>query len=48
MLGCYGTGNSNKFAEICAATVLAGETSVVGAILHGDAVSSHERYGRNR
>ena len=48
MLGCYGAGKAKKLAEICAAVVLAGETSLAGAILHGDWVSSHERLGRNR
>ena len=48
MLGCYGAGKADKLAEICAAVVLAGETSLVGAVLHGDWVSSHERLGRNR
>ena len=48
MLGCYGTGKANQFAEICAATVLAGETSLACAVLHGDWVSSHEQLGRNR
>lgn len=48
LLDCYGTGKANKFAEICAAVVLAGETSLAGAVLHGDWVSSHERLGRNR
>ena len=48
MLGCYGAGKADKLAEICAAVVLAGETSLVGAVLTGDWVSSHERLGRNR
>ncbi|HTT39427.1 MAG TPA: hydroxymethylglutaryl-CoA reductase [Burkholderiales bacterium] len=48
MLGCYGPGKADKFAEICAGVVLAGETSLAGAVIHGDWVSSHERYGRNR
>ena len=48
ILGCYGDGKADKFAEICAATVLAGETSLAGAVLHGDWVSAHERLGRNR
>jgi hydroxymethylglutaryl-CoA reductase (NADPH) len=48
MLGCYGNGKVNKFAEICAAVVLAGETSLASAILHGDWVTAHERFGRNR
>ena len=48
MLGCYGDGKANKFAEICAAVVLAGDTSLSGAILAGDWVSSHDKLGRNR
>jgi hydroxymethylglutaryl-CoA reductase (NADPH) len=48
LLGCYGTGKADKLAEIVAATVLAGETSLSGAILAGDWVSSHELLGRNR
>ena len=48
MLGCYGQGKANKLAEICAATVLAGETSLSSAVLHGDWVSSHDQLGRNR
>ena len=48
MLGCYGTGGANKFAEICAATVLAGETSLASAQLSGDWISSHNQLGRNR
>ncbi len=48
ILGCYGAGQANKFAEICAATVLAGEISLSSAIARGDWVSSHDRLGRNR
>jgi hydroxymethylglutaryl-CoA reductase (NADPH) len=48
MLGCYGTGKAEKFAEICAGVVLAGETSLSAAVIHGDWVSSHDHYGRNR
>jgi hydroxymethylglutaryl-CoA reductase (NADPH) len=48
MLGCYGRGQAEKFAEICAAVVLAGETSLAAAMLHGDWVAAHERLGRNR
>jgi hydroxymethylglutaryl-CoA reductase (NADPH) len=46
--GCYGEGKARKLAEICAATVLAGDTSLTAAILAGQWVASHERYGRNR
>jgi hydroxymethylglutaryl-CoA reductase (NADPH) len=48
LLGCYGTGGVHRFAEICAATVLAGDISLTSAILAGDWVSSHDAYGRNR
>lgn len=48
MLGCTGPGNVDKFAEICAAVVLAGEISLISAIIHGDWVDSHEQLGRNR
>ncbi len=48
LLDCYGEGKARKLAEICAATVLAGEISLTSAILAGRWVSSHERLGRNR
>jgi hydroxymethylglutaryl-CoA reductase (NADPH) len=48
MLGCYGAGKVDKFAEICAGVVLAGEMSLSSAVVHGDWVSSHDRLGRNR
>jgi hydroxymethylglutaryl-CoA reductase (NADPH) len=48
MMDCYGTGKVNKLAEICAAVVLAGDTSLSAAVLAGDWVSSHDHLGRNR
>ncbi len=48
MLGCYGKGKVNKFAEIVAATVLAGDISLACAIIAGHWVSSHDKMGRNR
>lgn len=48
MLGCYGQGKADKLAEICAGVVLAGDISLTAAIIHGDWVSSHDQYGRNR
>ncbi len=48
LLGCYGAGKVHKLAEICAATVLAGDTSLTSAILAGDWVTSHDALGRNR
>ena len=46
-MDCYGEGKVNKFAEIVAGTVLAGEISLAAAISSLDWVSSHDRYGRN-
>jgi hydroxymethylglutaryl-CoA reductase (NADPH) len=48
LLGCHGTGKVHKFAEIVAATVLAGDLSLACAIAAEEWVSSHEKYGRNR
>ncbi len=48
LLGCWGPGHARKLAEICAAVVLAGETSLSSAVIRGDWVSSHEKHGRNR
>jgi hydroxymethylglutaryl-CoA reductase (NADPH) len=48
LLGCFGKGKSRKLAEICAATVLAGEISLTSAVIAGQWVRSHERLGRNR
>lgn len=48
LLGCYGKGKVDKFAEIVAATVLAGDISLACAVIAGHWVSSHERLGRNR
>jgi hydroxymethylglutaryl-CoA reductase (NADPH) len=48
VLGCTGPGTVGKFAEICAATVLAGEVSLSSAILAGEWVAAHEQFGRNR
>jgi len=47
MLGCRGEGKADKLAEICAGVALAGETSLAGAVLRGDWVSSHDRLGRH-
>ena len=47
-LGCFGLGRVHKLAEIIGATVLCGELSLSSAVLAGEWVDSHERYGRNR
>jgi len=48
MLGCNGAGKVHKLAEIIGATVLAGEVSLMSAVLAGDWVTSHDALGRNR
>jgi len=48
MIDCFGSGKALKFAEITAATLLAGELSFAAAIASGEFVAAHETYGRNR
>jgi hydroxymethylglutaryl-CoA reductase (NADPH) len=48
LLDCAGAGKARKFAEIVAATLLAGELSMGAAIASGEFVAAHEAYGRNR
>lgn len=48
MLGCHGTGDAPKLAEIAAAMVLAGELSFSAALAAAESVEAHEAYGRNR
>lgn len=48
MLGCAGEGKSRKFAEIVAATLLAGELSMGAAVASGELAAAHEALGRNR
>lgn len=48
ILGCAGSGQAGKFAEIVCATLLAGELSMGAAIASGEFVAAHETYGRNR
>lgn len=48
ILGCLGKQKVNRFAEIIAGVVLAGEISLAAAISSLEWVSSHEEYGRNR
>lgn len=47
VLDCVGVGKVNRFAEIVAGTVLAGEISLAAAISSLDWVSSHDLFGRN-
>ena len=48
ILGCQGQGSANVFAEIVAATVLAGDLSLMSAFCSHEFVAAHERLGRNR
>jgi hydroxymethylglutaryl-CoA reductase (NADPH) len=48
LLGCYGSGKVQKFAEIVAATVLCGELSLGSAIVAEEWVAAHDLLGRNR
>jgi len=46
MIGCYGDGRARKLAEIAAATALAGEISIIGALAAGDFGKAHQTYAR--
>jgi hydroxymethylglutaryl-CoA reductase (NADPH) len=46
ILGLAGAGNANAFAEVCAALSLAGELSIVGALVAGHFTRAHERLAR--
>jgi len=48
LLGCRGGGGAGAFAEILAATVLAGDLSLMAAFCAHEFVAAHERLGRNR
>ncbi len=48
IIECYGKGKATKFAEICAASVLCGEVSIIGAIVSGDFARAHKAFGRKR
>ncbi len=48
IMGCVGGGQSDKFAEIIAATVLAGEFPTAAAVINESYVDIHNKYGRNK
>ena len=48
MLGCIGEGTARKFAEICTATALAGEISIMGALASGEFAGAHAKYARQK
>ncbi|MCF6286910.1 MAG: hydroxymethylglutaryl-CoA reductase [Candidatus Hydrogenedentes bacterium] len=43
IMGCHGTGKSNKFAEIVAATLLAGELSIGSALANDRFIHAHKQ-----
>ncbi|MFQ5991806.1 MAG: 3-hydroxy-3-methylglutaryl-CoA reductase, partial [Nitrospiraceae bacterium] len=46
LLGCSGPGQSKKFAEILAATALAGEIAICAKVANGTFPNAHKKYGR--
>jgi hydroxymethylglutaryl-CoA reductase (NADPH) len=48
VLGVRGAGGANGFAELLAATVLAGDLSLLASFCTHEFVAAHERLGRNR
>ncbi len=48
LLGCAGAGKANHFAEILAATVLAGDLSLLASFATHEFTAAHEALGRNR
>lgn len=48
IMGCYGTGKADKFAEVIAATVLAGEFVTAAAVMNDTYVQAHNKFGRNK
>lgn len=48
ILGVRGAGGANPFAEILAATVLAGDLSLMASFCNHEFVAAHEKLGRNR
>jgi len=48
LMDCLGEGRADHFAEILAATVLAGDLSLMAAFTSHEFVAAHERLGRNR
>jgi hydroxymethylglutaryl-CoA reductase (NADPH) len=48
ILGLAGKGNSTALAEVCAALVLAGELSIIGAFCSGDFAMAHKALSRGQ
>jgi hydroxymethylglutaryl-CoA reductase (NADPH) len=48
LLGCQGPGSARKLAEICGATILAGELSIAAAMASGNFSKAHKIFGRKK
>ena len=48
ILGLKGAGKARVFAEVCAATCLAGELSIIGALCAHEFASAHQRLARGK
>lgn len=48
LIGCQGPGSARKLAEICAATILAGELSIAAAMASGNFSKAHKIFGRKK
>jgi len=48
LMGLAGSGNSRRFAEVCAGAVLAGELSIIGSLSAGDFTQAHKKLARDR
>jgi hydroxymethylglutaryl-CoA reductase (NADPH) len=46
ILDCVGDGRAGRLAELCAATALAGEISIIGALCANEFADAHRRLGR--
>ncbi len=48
IMDCFGSGKSDKFAEIIAAAAMAGEFTTAAAVINRTYVDIHNKYGRNK
>lgn len=46
LLGCAGQGKAKRFAEIVAASILAGELAICARVANGTFAQAHRKYGR--
>lgn len=48
MIDCFGNNKARKFAEICAATALCGEISLIASMASNDFARAHRLFGRKK